>query len=352
MELIEAFRTQADACGRLGSVMYAELLGRIADDLAADGLVTQAVLAGHEHDAGPSALALRLAGSVHRLVLADHAPELAAHYPSVGGTWSLEAAWPDFLALLADRTDEVRRLLDLAPQTNEVGRSAALLGALLRLAPDLPVRLFEIGASGGLNLRADAFRYVDDTGRSWGDPDSPVVLDPAWTGAPLDLARTLTVVERVGCDVAPIDPSTDEGRLSLTAYVWPDQPARLSRLRGALALAESLPARVTTQDAAAFVEALDLRAGHATVLWHSVMWQYVPPDQQQRVTAHLQMLGTRATADAPLLHVYAEPLRRAPGAEHEFLVCAELWPGRGDGGGARRVLGTMAAHGLPTTWEA
>ena len=47
------FRDQAGACERLGSPMYAELLGRLADDLEAGG-VTRTVLTGHEDDPGPS----------------------------------------------------------------------------------------------------------------------------------------------------------------------------------------------------------------------------------------------------------------------------------------------------------
>src|SRR3954465_11582805 len=81
------FRDQARACEELGSPMYAELLAGLADDLEAGG-PTARVLAGHEDAPGPSGLALRLAGSVHRLVLAGTAPPLAAYYPSTGGTWS------------------------------------------------------------------------------------------------------------------------------------------------------------------------------------------------------------------------------------------------------------------------
>jgi len=347
MELVEAFRTQAAACGRLGSSMYAELLERIAADLESGGAATSAVLLGHEHDPGPSALALRLAGSVHRLVLAGEAPALAAYFPSVGGAWDLEAAWPVFLVVLVERRDDVRRLLELAPQTNEVGRAAALLGGLLRIGSNLPVRLFEIGASGGLNLRADAFRYVDDAGRSWGSVDSPVVLEGAWSGVPLDLAQEVAIVERAGCDVSPVDALTADGRLTLSAYVWPDQPARHARLRGAFDLAARIPAVVEAVDAATFVEGLELREGHLTVLWHSVMWQYVPTDQQESITAHLRELGSRASSAAPLAHLYAEPVRRTPESKHEFLVCVERWPGGGD----REILGELAPHGLPSTWE-
>ena len=185
MDVVAAFRTQAEACEQLGSGMYAELLARLADDLAAGG-PTARVLRGHEDDPGPSGLALRFAGGLHRLVLSGAAPELGAYYPSVGGTWASDGV-PVVLDLLDRRGDEVRPLLEHAPQTNEVGRSAALLGGLLRVSERwrLPVRLFELGASGGLNLRADRFRYTDDSGGGWGDPRSPVLLEGAWQGSAL-----------------------------------------------------------------------------------------------------------------------------------------------------------------------
>ena len=63
MESGGALRTQAEACGELGSPMYAELLAALADDAEAGG-PTARVLEGHEDDPGPSALALRLVGSV------------------------------------------------------------------------------------------------------------------------------------------------------------------------------------------------------------------------------------------------------------------------------------------------
>jgi hypothetical protein len=334
--------------------MYADLLAGLADDLEAGGPTAQ-VLRGHEDDSGPSALALRLAGSLHRLVLAGAAPELATLYPTVGGAWMRGAdrgvaAVADFLA---DRGDDVRPLLDRAPQTNEVGRSAALLGGLLWVADRwrLPVRLFEIGASGGLNLQVDRFRLVSDGGRFWGDPGSPVVLEGAWAGAPVPDAD-LTIVERGGSDVHPVDVTGDDGRLTLTSYVWPDMTARHARLAGAIALARAHPVPVQTADAASYVDDLRVEPGTVTVLWHSVMFQYVPPEQQERVSARLADLGGSADERSPLVHLFAEPVRRTPADEHRFWVCAESWPGAGDLGAGERVwLGQMAAHGLPVVWE-
>jgi hypothetical protein len=340
------FREQARACDRLGSPMYAELLARLAEDLEAGG-PTARVLHGHEDDPGPSGLALRLAGSIHRLVLAGTAPGLAAYYPSTGGTWS---PWgvPAVLDLLDRRADDVRPLLDQAPQTNEVGRSAALLGGLLKgmARHPLPVRLFEIGASGGLNLLADRFRCTDDLGRAWGSELSPVRLGGAWQGAALPLDHELVVVERGGCDVSPVVVTTEDGRLTLTSYVWPDMTARHERLAGAIELARQRPVPVERAEAAAYVERLELEDGSLTVLWHSVMWQYVPRDHQERVTARLAELGATATDRAPLLHLFAEPTRRTPEDRHRFWVIAETWPG-----GGREYLGQMAPHGLPVTWD-
>jgi hypothetical protein len=173
------------------------------------------------------------------------------------------------------------------------------------------------------------------------------VLDPAWEGEPMPVeVAPVHVVERGGCDVNPVDVTTEDGRLTLTSYAWPDMVARQERLAGAIEVARRRPVIVERAEAASYVEGLELADGHLTVLWHSVMWQYVPRDQQERVTARLDELGRSATERMPLLHLFAEPTRRTPEDRHRFWVVAETWPG-----GGRTYLGQMAAHGLPVIWE-
>lgn len=327
--------------------MYADLLERLADDAAAGGPAAE-VLAGHEDDPGPSALGLRLLGSVHRLVLERRAGALGTFYPSVGGSWEPGQGWAVLRGLLAQQPDAVREWLDRPPQTNEVGRAAALVGGLLHL-PDamrLPVRLHEIGASAGLNLLADRFGYVDAAGTTFGDPTSAVRLDDAWQGRALRPWTDLGFVERVGCDVMPVDARSPQGRLTLTAYVWADQVVRLERLRGALQVAARHHVEVRRLGAAELVRSMDLRLGAVTVLWHSVMWQYLERTEQNAVTAALTSLGERATADAPFVHLFLEPTRRRSDGPHEFLVVIQTWPE-----GRRRVLGTSTGHGVPMSWE-
>ena len=338
---------QATSCARLGSPLYGGLLHYCAQDVRAGGLVA-AVLAGHEGDPADAALALRLLGAVHRIVLEGRGGGLARFYPSVGGSADAAAAWPHLRALLGEHADEVRRGLQQAPQTNEVGRAAALLGGLLHVAAGtgLPVRLLELGTSAGLNLRVDAFRVEADDGVGWGPPGSPVVLRRAWRGAPLPpLDAPLRIVERLGGDLAPLDPLTPEGELTLRSYVWADQLDRLERLRGAIELARRRPAPVVRASAAEFAHEVDVRAGVATVLWHSVVWQYLPADEQAAVAARLQQVGGQASGAAPLAYLRLEPRPRRAGADPEFLVSLARWPG-----GEEQVLGAAHPHGVPVTW--
>jgi hypothetical protein len=345
--MVARIRDQAQACEELGSPLYAALLTHVADDVVAGGPARQ-VLRGHEDDPGPSALSLRLMGAVHRMVLEGRAPALALTYPSVGGTGDAEAAWVALRDVLAEHRDELRAGLDQPPQTNEVGRAAALIGGLLHLAAEdpRPVRLVEIGASAGLNLRADRFRVELADGRSVGPVTSPVTLVDPWRGPVPPLAPRLHLVERSGCDVAPVDPTTTAGRVLITSYVWPDQVDRLERLRGALDVAREEPADLVAAGAGDFLDRIELRAGVTTVVWHSVMWQYLDPPERARVESRLAALGAQASDRAGLAHLALEPRRRTPGAEHEVLVTLQTWPG-----GAERVLGSAGPHGVPTTWE-
>ncbi|RJK98054.1 DUF2332 domain-containing protein [Vallicoccus soli] len=331
-------RRQAGWCADLGSPLYAALLARAADDVDAGGPVAEA-LADHEGDPDDDALALRLAGTVHRLVLAREAPALALHYPSVGGTpGPPEQVWGAFRDVVAQRLPAVRAGLASAPQTNEVGRSAPLLGGLRHLAAraPLPVRLVEVGSSAGLNLRPDLVRVQGDDG--WEGPRaSPVALPGAWRG-PVPRAG-VRVVERRGSDVAPVDPATTQGRLRLTAYVWPDMAERLARLRGALELARRAPARLERSGAAAAVSALRPAEGAWTVVHHSVVRQYLPPAERDALDAALEALGGAASPASPVAHLALEP------EGGRFVVRLRTWP---DGDDA--VLGTAAPHGVPVRW--
>jgi hypothetical protein len=344
--LADRLSEQAAHCERLGSPLYAELMTRAADDARAGGVIAD-VLAGHEEDPTDSALALRLFGAVHRLVLEGRAPRLAAYYPSVGGRPDPDAAWTALRELLLARREEVRAGLTTPPQTNEVGRSAALIGGLLHVAADrpLPVRLVEIGASAGLNLRADAFRIDHGGVALYGPRESPVVLRDAWRGPLPPLDARLRIVARAGSDRAPVDPTDPRGALLLTSYVWADQIERLDRLRGALELARRIPAPVERAAAEDALRRLPLVEGTTTVVWHSVMWQYLSSAERAAVDRRCAELGALATPAAAFARLFLEPWP-APDRPERFAVVLRVWPG-----GDERMLGEAHPHGVPVTWS-
>jgi hypothetical protein len=347
--LVNQFGSQVAACRKLGAPFTAELLERAAADLTAGG-VTYDALRDHLDAPQPTATPLRLAGALHRLVLAGRAPELAAHYPRGDDPGDATAAWAAAVRAITDNLAYVREILTRPPQTNEVGRAAVLLGVGARLmaqAP-LPVRLAELGASAGLNLRADQFAVTAATAPGgpvlYGPPHARVILAGAWAGELPPHAPPLDVTERRGCDLDPIDPTTPEGAQALQSYVWPEQTERLARLRGALDVARDVPAVVERMGAADFVATLAPRTGTWLDVWHSVMWQYVPAEEQRLVAERLAALAHRATADAPVAHAAFEPVDPASGP---FRVTLRTWPE----GGVVRVLGTAAPHGIPVTWH-
>ena len=325
--LARRMRRQAAYCLSDGSPLYASLLEAAADDVEVGGPVRQ-LLGGFEAEPWSSALSLRLMGAVHRLVLDDSLPELARHYPSTGGDGDASAAWPVFRQALVDHRDRIRELLVHGCQTNEVGRSAALIGGFLEVAhrTGVPLRILEIGSSAGFNLRWDHYRYESADG-VWGDPYSQVRFVHSYE-VPPPFNRSAEVVERMGCDIHPIDPTSDEGALKLRSFIWADQLGRLAQLDGAIEIAREMPVEVEEIDAAAFLERelAQPRHGVATVVYHSIFMQYVDKPGRQRINAAIDA--------AHVYHLRMEP------AENVIEVRLD-----------DELLGTTGAHGTRVLWN-
>lgn len=346
--LAEQFRWQSRHC-LPGSPLSATLLAAMADDLD-DGGPTATVMQPYADQPATSVPALRLLGALHRLVLEREAPQLAMHYPSVGGSAPVREAWPSARRLLDDRAGRLTELAGRPCQTNEVGRSAVLFGALLTLTTRyrLPIRLLEIGASAGLNLNVDRYGYAVD-GQVLGAADSPLRLRAPWRGhPPADLGHVIEIAERAGCDLHPVDLATTEGRLTLTSFVWADWLERFERLRTAMAVAAEHPVLVERAHAAPWLAGRlgRPRPGGLTVVWHSVFWYYVDAAGQDELHRVIAAAGARATATAPLALVGMENVEGRTG-RHRFDVSLTTWPG-----GRREVLGVTEGHGIPTIWAA
>ncbi len=163
-------------------------------------------------------------------------------------------------------------------QTNEIGRCAVILPAL----PKGPIALLEVGASGGLCLFLDKFRY--EYGRHCVGPvDSPVVLRCTPKGAVPVRNEFPTIIWRQGLDIDPIDLNDDEQVRWLLALVWPDHVERRNRLKAAIELCRAEPSPVIRGD---FVDDLPMLLEAAPkeltlVVFQSALFPYVAAERRR-----------------------------------------------------------------------
>ena len=336
--MAEAFRTQIDWCRENHVAPFtADLAEAVLRDFEAGG-AWRGLLGDWKANPIADAAALRAIGGVHRLALRGIEP-----FADVFARLDRDPAVLDAVVRAAAAWPEMRAWLKNPPQTNEVMRSAVLLGGFLAVAraQGLPLRMREMGCSAGLNLWWDRYRYqLGDL--AWGPEGSPVRLEPEWRG-PSPATAELVVASRRGVDQLPVDLADPEQRHRLLSYVWADQADRLARVRGALDLARQDPPPVEGGDAADWVEAqlAELPEGQTTVLYHSYVWHYLPKASQTRIKAALKAAGERAHAGAGLAHLAFESV---DGSERSVLILT-LWPG-----GERRVLAEAHPHGRWVRW--
>jgi hypothetical protein len=288
------------------------------------------------------ALPLRIAGGLHALYLSDAQPEL-------GGIYRGEAVDDVALVREAIAAHEAPLMAWLAgpPQTNEAGRSSNFIAAMLWLADrELPARFacLEIGSSAGINLMMDRYAY-DLGGVRVGPGRAAMTFTPEWRGEPPP-EREIEIVSLKGCDVAPVDLTDPRQALRLKAYIWPEHAVRFERMDAAIAASGEHAPDLVKMNAADFVEAELARpqeAGTTRVLMHSIVWQYVPKDQQARVTAAMEVAGTAATPERALAWIALEANRET----HRHELVARYWPG----GEAPVQLAQAHPHGAWVRWQ-
>ncbi len=344
--LARNFETQGSVCAQFGSAFYADLTARIATDL--EGCV-RALFAPWEglsyEDQMGAAVTLRFLGALHDAALSGADPALTAAFPPDGDA---AAAWTAAKAAIGRDPGRFAAFMAHEPQTNEVRRSACLLPGFLTVAAEtgLPLACLELGASAGLNQLWNRYCYDYDYGEigAWGDPASPLTLTSEWTGPAPPLDARLEVASSAACDRKPVDIAEPAERRRLKAYLWPDQTERLARFDAAAEMALAAGVQVEAADAVDWTLARAApHAGVATVIFHSIFWQYLDPRKQAALTDAIALHGEAATPDAPLAWLRMEP---APGRLMPIELRLTLWPG-----GETRRLAVVQAHGAWVNWD-
>ncbi len=334
----EFFR-QADVARNLGSPFVAAVLEAGERQLARAPQTAQLV-AEWPGDPASAALAMRFNAALHALARRRQLAPLSALYK--GLHTDFDGAIGEALAM---EDKFVARWMRDTPQTNEVGRAAAIAAALMvvRHQFGLPFALLEIGSSCGLNLNLASYRY-DFGGAIAGAETSDIVIAPSWSG-PIPVVAPIDVVSARGADVHPLDATDPLTQERLLAFIWADQPHRARRLEQALAFARQRPPHVEQARAGNWLGAqlaLPQSAGVCRVVFHSMVAQYLSVEERGTVVNAIESAGATATPERPLALISFE---WTP-ARVEVQLQLTCWPG-----GSTRTLATCHAYGDWIAWR-
>lgn len=301
---------------------------------------TADLIASWPRDPSSAALAMRFNAALHALARRGDPADLHALYARRHGDFDATVG-----ATLASHDGFIADWMGHTPQTNEVGRAAAICAALMQVRRrfGLPFALLEIGSSCGLNLNLARYAY-DLGGVKVGEAESPVRIAPEWRGPP-PAAAPLEVVSARGVDLNALDPNDPATCERLLAFVWADQPHRAARLEEALALARRYPPALDQGNAIGWLGArLDepQPAGVCRAVFHSMFIQYLAEADRRCIVDAITAAGARATAERPLAWIRFEwtPTRS------EVQLSLTCWPS-----GETQLLATCHAYGEWIDWH-
>jgi hypothetical protein len=198
-----------------------------------------------------------LFAAVHYLLLSGVKHPLRDYYPGLSaGRCPSGPAYPAFRNFCLEHRESVARLISTRlVQTNVVARSVCLLPAFATVAATAggqPLAQIEVGASAGLNLLWERYRFDYGGGLTWGDPASPVRVTTELRGdVPLPpMPASLGALWAAGIDLNPIDVEDSDAVLWLRALVWPGHLDQQEQLLGAIDLARAQRPSLVRGDAA------------------------------------------------------------------------------------------------------
>lgn len=284
-------------------------------------------------------------GAVHYLLLRGVQHRLRDFYPSItGGTATRpQDAGPVLLDFVRTYQDELGELIRTRlVQTNVVRRACGLLIILwaVKRRCEHPVHLIEIGASAGIHLNFDQYRYLVG-GHAFGRRESSVSIQTRWRGGqpPPDLDDLPHIRSRTGVDLNPVDLRDDSERLWLRALVWPENHQEAGLLAAAAESVADNPPAIVAGDAIDICSRLGARlpTGEPRVVFHFATRMHVPPGRRTAFDAAIDSLAETG----PVYHAWLEP----PSAQHAGLPPADPEALAMHGPGCDGLLALAAADG-------
>jgi ribosomal protein S18 acetylase RimI-like enzyme len=219
------------------------------------------------------------------------------------------------------------------------------------------VALLELGASAGLLLHLDRYRYRYGEVEV-GPQGSDVTISPELRGAsPQDLALP-TIDQRIGIDLNPLDPSDPADASWLKACVWPEDLGRLRRLDAALTIASAHDdVRFVTGDLVELLEPVVRKVDPDTIVlvMHSAAFAYLDEATFHGVEETLDQLGgerdmARLAFEGPFVEPFVSLARSTSNSERDeeiFLLGLTTWMG---GLRTDQLLARAHPHGAWLEW--
>jgi hypothetical protein len=323
LPLPDHFRGFAATVERDGGVIYPEICRDVADDARVLSLLDGAPL--------PQRRPLLLLAAVHYLLLSGVEDPLAAYYDTVAEVQgrpfrrpegSVTAAFTGFCDAYRAELEDL--IATRSTQTNEVGRCSSLFPGLCYIASqhrrEVPLSLLDLGTSAGLNLLFDDYSYTyesaaDGSVLTAGANGSAVSIDCSARDDVRSLPALIPplMAERVGLDLSPVDPFSDDAARWLLACQWPDNPIRFGRLRAALSnvRGSAHPPRLERGNMLTDLRRVVATIDDATplVIFHSWVAAYLDEAEQRALTTEIRAIGM----DRPVHHLYCESPFETPG---------------------------------------
>ena len=338
-EIVASMRREAAPHGQI------HLFQRIVEDIECDGFLARLLLP--FFSVGKSVAPIQpLLVAVNLLALEGKAPAVAVFLPDAGGRLPLDDRELDsraeaYIATARRHEEQITALVRRGVQTNPVARGSLLypVELLASAATGLPVQVLSLGAAAGADVRAHGYRHRFGA-VEYGDSLAKTVVTNRWTCDPAELpyahafleraSQRLRVIGLSGCDLAPIDLATPEGRNLWLAYsAHEDEVGRL-RQRTALDDATRIPVRLDKENAVTWLprQLSRNRRGVATIVWSSWAEDYMSDQERAAIRTSIVAAGDAATAEQPLYYArYTTNSLLSTHGRHRLRV----WTWTGDG---------------------
>ncbi|MEM7750265.1 MAG: DUF2332 domain-containing protein, partial [Pseudomonadota bacterium] len=234
--------------------------------------------------------------------------------------------------LVETNTNAIRSImLSRTTQTNEPARCAVLLPALAAL--NQPLALIEVGASAGLCLLPDYYRYDyghrQITGSNAATDDAPEFPCQANREAPLP-KQAPSITWRAGLDLNPLDVKSEEQMAWLETLVWPEQTARAERLKSAITVARRNPPRIhrgnLLEDLSRIADTVPSNA--QLVIFHTAVLAYVSDQKERDRFASIvrDLKAVWLSNEAPSIFPGQARLAPSPPQDGSFLLSVNAKP--------------------------